>query len=304
MAASTSNPAQSLDPAFLATLKDYALLARIAVEGFMGGMHRSVRHGYGVEFQQYRGYSPGEDLKFIDWKVYARTSELHARVFQEETNLSVWLAVDSSGSMDYQGRLAPVSKIQYVHMAAACFTHLALRQGDPVGVAVENGTQFIRTRCARRTGQLARVMGALESIQPVGRASFVENLQRLARQLRGRGLLVLLSDFQDLDAKALETVLNTLRVRHWDLLAIQVLDPDEVNLPRDPAARFVDRESGREVIASPEIIAHQYERDFGQYLEALDRSFDASRTDHLRLRTDQNLGLALARFLHHREKRA
>ncbi|MCC5835390.1 MAG: DUF58 domain-containing protein [Opitutales bacterium] len=292
-----------LDPANLTRIEPFPLLAKTAVEGFLSGMHRSVFHGFGSEFLQYRHYTQGEDLKYVDWKLFARSDRLHSKVFQEETNMNVYLVVDASASMDYQGEQASCSKARYAAMIAACFAYMAAKQGDNISLLCYNEQINGYLEPGHRNQQLQRVLLELARSRPRGEARHEQALDFLENQVGNRGLVILLSDMLE-GENVLPRRLSRLRLLHCDCIALQILDPDELRLPRRPSARFEDLESQAEVLTSPERIAESYDAQMQGFLETLKTGFQREQVDTLRLLTTQNLGAALAAYLHHREKRA
>ncbi|MGE9296305.1 MAG: DUF58 domain-containing protein [Puniceicoccales bacterium] len=288
-----------LDPAHLSQIANMQLLARTAVEGFLSGMHRSVFHGFGTEFLQYRNYSPGEDLKYLDCKVLARSDRIYSMVYQVETNMNGTLLLDCSGSMDYRGDRAPCTKFHYGAMIAACIAYLAGRQGDNVGLFAYSDELLEAVEPGHRSGQLSRVMHALSRLKPHGAAAHQRTLDNLTHPFKHRGIVVLISDMLEAEDE-LPPLLRNFRYRHCDVIALQVLDPDELDLPQPQVTRFKDIEAGREVIAWPESVRHDYTQRMNQFLDALRTGFFKNQVDYLQLQTTDSLGLALAQYLHHR----
>ena len=298
MPASTS---QLLDPAHLSALANYSLMAKIAVEGYLSGLHRSLFHGFGSEFQQYRPYTPGEDLRTIDWKVYARRERLQTRLYEEETNMNCSLLVDTSASMNYQGERAVCSKFHYAGMLAATLAYLASRQGDNAGLYLYSDDLHEALPPGNRSARLAAIHHALARVQPGGSADHTRAFDYLGHHLRGRGLVVVISDMLEAE-EALPSLLARVRIRHYDVLALQILDPDEIEFPRDKAARFRDLESGRECLTSPSAVAESYDKAMAAASGRLRRALSGSRVEYCRLSTRDSLGEALARYLHHRQR--
>ena len=296
----SSSAHQLLDPAHLAQLGNYALMARSAVEGFLSGMHRSLVHGIGTEFLQYRDYTPGADLKYLDWKLMARSDRLYTKVYEEETNMNLYLLLDVSASMDYQGDKAAVSKFHYACMLAACLAYMASRQGDNVGLFAYNEGLCEVIPPGHRGGQLERLLQALTRLEPTGPANHAQMLDVFGNQLRHRGIVVSISDMLECE-DVLPEQLKHYRLRHCDALALQVLDPDELDLPESGVMRFRDSETGREVISWPETVRGAYKSQMSDYMAGLQTAFMRSQVDHLCLQTSESLGYALARYLHHRE---
>lgn len=288
-----------LDPAHLTQIANMQLLARTAVEGFLSGMHRSVFHGFGTEFLQYRNYSPGEDLKYLDWKVLARSDKLYTKVYQEETNMNVTVLLDCSGSMDYAGERAPCTKFRYAAMIAACISYLAGRQGDNVGLFAYSDELLEAVEPGHRSNQLSRVMHALSRLEPHGAAAHQRTLDNLTHPFKHRGIVILISDMLEAEHE-LPRLLRNFRFRHCDVIAMQVLDPDELDLPQPKVTRFRDIEAGKEVVAWPQTVREQYGRRMDQFLSDLKTGYFKSQVDYLRLKSTDSLGLALAQYLHHR----
>lgn len=292
-----------LDPADLARIDNYSLLARTVVEGFLSGLHRSLFHGFGSEFLQYRSHAPGEDVKLVDWKVYARRDELVAKVYQEETNLNCHILVDASSSHAYRGGRAPCTKFRYASMVAACLAYLANRQGDNVGLYLYSDRILDAVEPGGRSGQLERVMRALGAAAPRESGVAADHLRAiefLEHRLRSRGLAILISDLCEAE-DVVPAQLGRLRFRHCEGLVIQVLDPDEIALPRGGAARFIDSETGEERVTSPRAAADGHDRDMADAILRAGRLLRDAQVDHLTVTTEESLGHALARFLHRRE---
>jgi len=289
-----------LDPAYLSSLDNLALLARTAVEGFLSGMHRSVYHGFGTEFLQYRNYVPGEDLKYLDWKVYARRDALMTKVYQEETSMNVYFVVDASASHRYRGERASCSKLHYANMLAASLAYLATRQGDNIALYAYQDRIVEAVEPGHRNGQLHRFLQSLSRLEARGQADHRGHLNTILHHMRNRGLVVYISDMLESEDDLPEQ-LKTLRLHHCDCLAIQVLDPDERDLPHAFPARYRDAESGAEVTTFAGGIREQYQERMQQFLKRLNRGFRDAQVDYLSLSTTDHLGFALGRYLSHRE---
>lgn len=293
---------QLLDPANLTRVEPFPLLARTAVEGFLSGWHRSVFHGFGTEFLQYRQYTPGEDLKYVDWKLFARRDRIYTKVFEEETNMNVYLVLDTSASMSYRGHLAACSKGRYAAMLAACFAYIGNKQGDNISLLTYSDEINDYLPPGSRNQQLHRTLLQLSRAKYAGSAKHETALSFLEKQVSNRGLIILLSDMLD-GEEVLPSRLSRLRQLHCDIIGLQVLDPEEVHLPHRQSARFEDMENRREVLTSPAAIAATYEAQMDDFLTALRHGFRRAQLDYLQLASNDNLGKALAAYLHHRGKR-
>lgn len=289
-----------LDPAYLSALSGYDLIARLAVEGYISGMHRSRFHGFGTEFLQYRAYTAGEDLRTIDWKAYARRDRLQTKVYQEETNMACHILLDASASMDYRGRRAPCTKFRYACMLASAIAYLASRQGDKVGLYIYKDTMADVVSVRQRSNRLASIYHALQRCEPSGNGDHAAALDFMGHQLGGRGIFVLISDMLEAEQQ-LPELLSRVRIRHFDTMALQILDPDELDFPTDEAARFVDLETGAEKITSPRAVAADFNSSALAAIEQLRRGMVDKRIDYRRFQTTESLGQALAAFLNHRK---
>lgn len=296
----TTSAADLLSPATLARINNYSLLAKTAVEGYLSGIHRSLSHGTGGEFFQYRNYTQGDDLKYVDWKVYSRQNKFHTKVFREETNMNVSLVLDASGSLDYHGSRAPWGKWRYSAMIAATFAYLANRQGDNPGLYIYNDQVVEAIEPSRTQGQLQRIFASLARQKPTRSADHSHAWNYLINHFRRRNLVIFLSDFLDSE-RDLPALLKRLRFAHHDCLAIQILDPDEIDLPFDRSTEFIDRESGRRIDTFPASIRESYQQKMDEFLKNLSQSISDAQIDFLRLTTSESLANALANYLHKRE---
>jgi uncharacterized protein (DUF58 family) len=241
--------ADLFDPASLAALGRIEIVARWIVDGFMAGLHRSPRKGFSVEFAEYRPYQPGDDLRYIDWKIVARSDRWVVRQYEEETNLRASIVLDVSRSMDWTGAADRLTKLAYSERLVAALALLLLRQRDAVGLV--RFDDRIRTAIPprARSGQWRRVIAGL-SEPGAGRASSApEALHQAARLINRRGLIVLISDLL-MDLPDVERALRALRAAGHDITVLHMMDPGERDLSASGEALFVDPESALEVPAS------------------------------------------------------
>jgi uncharacterized protein (DUF58 family) len=292
--------AELLNPETLVRIDDYALLARVVVEGFLAGLHRSLYQGFGSEFFQYRNYVPGDDPKYVDWKVYGRLDRFYTKVFREETNLECTVVLDASASMGYQGGRSLCTKLRYGAMLAAALVYLARRQGDSVGFCAYADRVTAWVPPARHRDGAQRVFTELQRLTPHGKADHRTALQHVAESLRRRGLVVLISDFHDAEDDLAQWV-RRWRCAHHDCIALQVLDRDELDLPFSRTLRFVDSEDGPEVTTAPDLIRSGYERAMRAFVDRVRDACLAHQVDYLMVPTSENVGKLLAAYLHRRE---
>jgi len=272
----------------------------VVVEGFWKGLHRSPYHGFSVEFTEYRQYSPGDDTRYLDWRLYARSDRYYLKRFEDETNLRCHLLVDQSRSMDYRSR--EVSKSDYARTLAATLAWFLHGQGDAVGLVSfdERVREYLPPR--HRRGHLRQLMLALDQNAESRATSLSEPLRRVAELARGRGLIVLLSDLLT-PLEDLEPSLARLTVAGHEVVVFQILDPNELAFEFERPMLFEDLESRQEVYVDPQALRAHYLSLFeghGREAEAVCQKLGAS---FHRLITTQPLELALAEFLRGRSRR-
>ena len=289
-----------LDPAVVARLAHLDVRARLVVEGFIAGMHRSPFHGFSVEFAEHRPYMPGDPLKNLDWKVLAKSDRYLVKQYTEETNLRCHLLVDLSGSMGFRSPRASLSKLEYARSLAAALAYLMLGQQDAVGALLfaDRPLGFIPARAVR--SHLDVLLRALAAGEPQGRTRLGPALHELAERIKRRGLVVLISDLMDRPAEVLSG-LQHFRHRHHEVIVFHVLDPDELEFPYTDTATFVDLESGERLTTEPWEIAARYRERLAAWQERYRRTCREQRIDYVPLDTRTPFDRALLAYL---EKRA
>jgi uncharacterized protein (DUF58 family) len=300
-AAISINPGRGFaDPKALMALRRLELRARIVVEGFWKGLHRSPYHGFSVEFTEYRQYSPGDDTRYLDWRLYARSDRYYLKRFEDETNLRCHLLVDQSRSMDYGS--VNYTKADYVRTVAATLAWFLHRQGDAVGLIGfdEKMRDYLPPR--HRPGHLRRLMLALERKSEPGQTNLREPLRRVAELARKRGLIVLLSDLLA-PLEDLEQNLARLTAAGNEVVLFQALDPNEVSFEFQKPVLFQDMESGRDVYVDPQALRPEYQRRLDAHCrraEIICRNLGAAFN---RVITNQPVEMALVEFLRARGRR-
>ena len=292
--------ASFVDPLTLMRIRNLELRAKVVVEGFAGGLHRSPYHGFSVEFSEYRQYSPGDDPRYLDWKVYARSDRSYIKRYEDETNLRCHLLVDMSRSMGF-GSLA-YTKAEYAATAAATLGYFLSRQRDAVGL-ITFDDQIVDFLPARyRPGHLHRLILCLER-PPSGKAtSLTQPLEQIAGVVNKRGILVIISDFlAPLDA--LEQSLGYVRARGHEVILLRVLDPAEENFTFSDAAMFRDMESDRSIYIDPSVCRDEYLERLREHTAAVTRITNALGIDFFSMTTDRPLELTLFDFLNARLRR-
>lgn len=293
-------PGGVVDAHTLMAIRNLELRARIVVEGFWKGIHRSPYHGFSVEFTEYRQYTPGDDPRYLDWRLYARTDRYYIKKFEDETNLRCFLLVDNSRSMTF-GSL-PWSKAQYAHTLAATLAYFLSRQGDGVGLLTfdEAIREYLPAR--NRPGHLRHLMLLLEK-PAAGRGTDINAaLNRIIDVVTRRGLVVLISDMLT-PVEALEKNLGALAAWGHDIILFQVLDPSELNFTFDKASLFEDVESQRELYIDPAAARREYLRRLEAHNASVQTIADKIGASYVRFGTDRPLELALFDFLRARMER-
>ena len=247
----------------LAQLADLEFVARIIVEGLVSGLHRSPFHGYSAEFSQYRHYRQGDDLKYVDWKLVARTGRLYTKQFRETTDMAATMVLDTSASMAFPGAPVPsVSKFRYAVIAAAALAHLISGQGDAVGLHA--GDRFVAPRAGRQ--HLRGLLAALTSLDAQGTWSGADTVRRAAERLKRRGLLLVFSDFYDDEERTLAELRRAARMGH-EVVLFQILSREEIELPYRRDLEFTDLETGRRLAINAGLARRDYKDAVSAFLE-------------------------------------
>jgi uncharacterized protein (DUF58 family) len=297
---SRAGAASYIEPAALMRIKNLELRAKVVVEGFLSGLHKSPYHGFSVEFTEYRQYTPGDDLRYLDWKLLARSDRYYLKRFEDETNLRCYLLVDLSSSMRY-GSL-DYDKATYAKTVAATIAYFLSLQRDAVGLVTfdQEVKEYLPARF--RPGHLHRLMICLEQA-PAGTATDLAlPLEQVAKTAKKRGLVVLLSDLLA-PVDELETRLGYLRSRGHEVVVLRLLDPAEVSFPFDEAAQFEDLESGRQLYVDPQAVRQRYLDRFGEHAATLTRICSRLGIDYSTLETNEPLERALFDLLSARLRR-
>jgi len=286
-----------LNPNTLATLSNMQLRARMVVEGFIVGLHKSPYHGFSVEFAEHRAYGPGDNLRYLDWRLYGKTDRFYVKQFEEETNLKAHLMLDMSKSMAYAS--GEISKLQYGSYLSAALTYLLLRQQDAVGLTLFDTEIRTHIRPSSRPSMLNNILSQLEHVEPGEETSIGHSLHHLADRINRRGLVIIISDMLD----DLDNILNGLKhFRHdrHEVLVFHILDPREVDFEFDAQAKFKDMESGEILATEPWHIQKDYQNAVDQFRQTLGARCREQHVDYVPLTTDQSLDVALLAYLNKR----
>jgi uncharacterized protein (DUF58 family) len=286
-----------IDPVALMKIKSMELRAKTIVEGFWKGIHRSPYHGFSSEFTEYRQYAPGDDPRYIDWKLYARSDRLYIKKYQDETNLRCHLLLDNSRSMAYNS--VGYTKSQYAATLAATLAYFLSTQGDAVGLATFDNQIREYMAARNRPGYLRRLLLALEA-EPKGKSTELgQPLQRIAGMLKKRGMVILISDLLTPIDK-LQLYLSYLKANGHDLVVFNVLDPAELKFTFNAPALFEDIETGKNVYVDPAAVQNEYQSKMDNHLASIRLICRNLGVDYHLFATDRPFDLALIDFLHDR----
>jgi len=290
-----------LDPNVLAATADLQLIARTIVDGFVAGLHRSPDFGFSQEFAEYRAYAPGDDLRHIDWNVFARTERAYLKRYRGETNTLLTVLLDASQSMEFGSHA--VSKINYARYVAASLLYLAIHgQRDAAGLIVFDDEVRNYIRPSTRQGQLARLMRGLELAEPRARTDFSKPMHHFQEFLKRRGLVVILSDFYEPPERLVRTI-EPLRFHGNEVVLFHVLDPQEIAPSFRDAAVLVDLETGQQMDVTPDYARREYRRKIDAHIADLGTRSRGAGLDYFLLSTGRPLDAALREYLAIRHKR-
>jgi uncharacterized protein (DUF58 family) len=297
MARSSIPGARFIDPAVLSRIGNLELLARHVVEGFINGLHRAPYFGASIDFAEHRGYVAGDDIRRVDWRLFARTDRHYVKQYEADTNTNLNILFDVSRSMAFASR--GVSKLEYASYVAACLAYLAHRQRDRVGIVTFDSD--IVTHVPPSAKHFDVVLHTLDQAAAERPGNLAAPLGKMAEHFRRRGLLVLISDFYE-EPDAVLDAIKPLRFLGNDLIVFHVLDPAEIEFGFEDASSFEDLESGEQVPVVPESLRAEYRQMIQAHIQALATKFSEHRIDYTVLNTSEPLDRALFSYLSSRER--
>jgi uncharacterized protein (DUF58 family) len=284
-----------LDPAVLAGISGLDLIAKTVVDGFVAGLHRSPDFGFSQEFAEYRAYTPGDDLRHVDWNLFARTDRCYLKRYRGETNSQLTILLDASNSMKFGSQT--VTKMNYARYIAASLFYLAIHnQLDPAGLLVFDDEVRNYVRPSTRQGQLPRLLAALEQAEPRARTDFTKPLTHLQEFLNRRGMVVIISDFYESPETIVKTI-EPLRFHGSEVVLFHVLDPQEIKPQMRGPSILVDLETDHKLEVIPEYAKGEYRRRMDAHLQAMRDRARGAGLDYYLLVTDQPLDEALSQYL-------
>ncbi len=289
--------ARFIDPKILGRIDNLELLARTVVEGFISGLHRSPYLGRSVDFAEHRAYMPGDDIRRIDWRLFARADRFYVKEFEADTNTSFTLILDLSRSMTFGSR--GITKLDYARYLAACLAYFSHKQRDRVGLVTfdEDIVDFVPPSAKH----LEVVLHKIDRMKPGRRGALGPPLAKVAEAIRRRGIMVLISDFYEEPEAVLDAV-KVLRYKGNDLIVFHVLDPAEVEFPFDEVANYQDLETEEAIPVIPEYLREQYRKLVAEHIDRLSRWLGDNRIDYTLFDTSTPLDYALFSYLSNRQR--
>ncbi len=284
-----------MEPSALARMRNLSLAARGVVEGFITGLHHSPFKGFSVEFAEHRKYSPGDNLRFLDWRILARTNRLYIKEFEEETNLRAHILLDASGSMGF-GTPSAITKIQYGSYLTAVLSYLMMRQQDAVGLTVFDDDIRLEMPARSNPRHFDEMMRQVETITPGKTTKIAGTLNRLAERFKRRCLIILISDLYD-EPEAIDRALYHFRHRNHEVIVFHVLDKAEIEFPFKKMTTFLDMETGERMEIDPAYIRDEYRRQVQEFIKRCQEVCSRSRVDYVLTDTSVPYDFMLSRYL-------
>ncbi len=297
---SNTQPGNLLDPAVIARFGSLELVTKQLMDGYVQGLHRSPHVGFALDFAQHRQYVPGDDVKRLDWRVYAKANRYYIKLYEVSTNLNAYIILDASGSMGYKGQNDPMSKFRYGQSVAAALAYLALHQQDSAGLITLQGgiTNFIPPRST--AGHLMHLISVLESVTPENETPLSQLLHESAERIKRRGMVIIISDFFD-KVEPLIHALHHLRHKRHDVVLMQVMSDDELTFPFRKWSRFENLERGdHRLRLDPALVRAQYMQAVGAHIKRLRQAVNGMAATHVLMNTSQPFDGALSQYLVHR----
>ena len=292
-----------LDPAVLSRLATLKLRVRAVAEGVLTGLHRSPHRGQSVEFAEHKEYTPGDEIRHIDWKAYGKFDKYYVKRFEQETNLRAWLLVDASGSMGYRGAEGRLSKLEYASALAGTLAYVLVRQQDAAGLLVFAGGVAKAIAPRAEPSHVTAILETLEGIEPAGETRLASAIDFLVERAQRRSGVFVFSDLMDKEERVLKVV-GELRKRRHEVTLFHVLDPAELEFPFEDPTMFLSMEDERKVEARGRDIKKGYLELVRRWLEETRRVASEADIDYVLARTDVPLDEVLVPFLARRERSA
>lgn len=311
-----------LDPLVVSRLRNLELKAKLVVEGFITGLHKSPYHGFSVEFAQHRQYMPGDDLRHLDWKMIARSDRYYIKQYEEETNLKSYILIDSSKSMDYSSKkenssqgllnklglskkrvdeLPAITKLEYASYLAAALSYLMIMQNDATSLSVYDTKVRKYIPPSSTKANLREILKTINSISSIHETGTAESLNEIANKIKRRGLVIVISDLFD-DQNSVMKALKHFRYKNNEVIVFQILDPLELSFLDGNPVTLVDLETKEEMYSQPFAMRKSYQETIKEFLELYKKECLSNKIEFITLTTDTPFDTALLSYLHKRKK--
>ncbi|MEW6358612.1 MAG: DUF58 domain-containing protein [Planctomycetota bacterium] len=292
-----------LKPEIISKVDNLELIAKFIVEGFLIGLHKSPYHGFSVEFSSYRKYAPGDELKFVDWRVFARTDKFYVKQFEETTNLNCFITMDLSASMNFadvdRGVGANVTKFAYSSYLAAALAYMMLQQNDSVSLVGFSTDRFEFLPPSGKSNRLVQFLTVLDKFVPSGETDMGRGLSLLAERIKGRSLVIILSDLL-VEPRELTDALQYFRYKNHEVIIYHILTNTELTFPFMRQTNFRDIETGRELVTESGYIRDDYIALLEKHTRDIKDACEEMEVDFVPLSTSDELGGALMNYLSRR----
>ena len=291
-----------LDPSVLVKLHGLQLRAARIVEGYVSGLHRSPYQGFSAEFAEHREYAPGDDLRYVDWKVFGKTDKVYLKQYEEETNLIAYLVLDTSESMRFKSEGTALSKLEYAQTAAAALAYLVIHQQDSAGLVTfdDHVRQWVRP--GSKATHLSQLLQVMEQVESVRKTRTGPIFHELAERFTRRGLVFILSDLFD-DTDAMLAGLKHFRHRKHDVVVLHLMDPAELDFPFQQATLFRGLEQTGDLLVEPAQLRKAYQEEMNQFTAKVRAGCLSQQADYLLVTTDTPLDVVLTSYLAKRRRR-
>ena len=283
-----------LTPEVINKIDNLSLRARLVVEGFIVGMHKSPYHGFSVEFSEHRPYGYGDEIKYIDWKLWGKTDRFYIKQFEEETNLKCHLIMDKSSSMNFGSK--SVTKFEYSKSLAAALAYLMIKQQDAIGLATFDDKINVSIPPKSKMGHLNLLLKTLHNSKPGGETNTSTLLHALAESITKRGLVILISDLLDNQEEIIKA-LRHFKYKGHEVLIFHIVDPKEKDLSYTENIKYKDLENGENIITDARLIRKQYNKAFNSFCEYYSNGCAKNKVDYIQILTEDSLDKSLMQYL-------
>ncbi|MDP7040056.1 MAG: DUF58 domain-containing protein [Myxococcota bacterium] len=282
-------------PELVEAIENFKITARQILQGQLMGLHRSAQRGTSIEFSEHKLYTPGDDVRHIDWRAYAKSDRYHVKQYEDETNLNIEIILDQSASMNFIGG-GSQSKLDFARKFCAALSYLALKQGDGVGLFRFSSAGANRLPARASSQHLNEILAQLENSKGQGQTMLSQHLSKFALEIKKRSLVIVFSDLFDIDDAWIQ-MFSLLAAKKHDVAVMHILDPHEVNFPYDSPAQFTSMEDERNILVHPRSLRHTYVREMNAFLDNVQSKLREQGIEYFRFQTHTDPSEGLVDFL-------